>query len=203
MTALDIMNDDHLNLSLSLSIGNNNPPKALPGIINDDHLNLSLSLSIGNNPVPKALPGIVHSYSYLKFKQIKTIQGEVQCKHCEKIFQVEFDLKNNFEIVEKFIARNKANMYGRAAEEWMKPVLPNCEFCQTENCAKPVKTKEISEINWLFLLLGQMLGCCTLKELKYLCKHYRKHRSGAKDRVLYISYLTLCNQFQPRQLFSS
>ncbi|KAL1809528.1 hypothetical protein ACET3Z_026518 [Daucus carota] len=29
----------------------------------------------------------------------------------------------------------------------------------------------------------QMLGCCTVEQLKYFCKHTKNHRTGAKDRV--------------------
>ncbi|KAH1147074.1 hypothetical protein GYH30_042307 [Glycine max] len=46
-------------------------------------------------------------------------------------------------------------------------------------------TKIKRTINWLFLLLAQVLGCCLLKQLRYFCKHTNNHRTAAQDRVLY------------------
>ena len=43
-------------------------------------------------------------------------------------------------------------------------------------------------------LLGQMLGCCNVKQLKYFCKYNNHHRISAKNRVLYLTYLELCKQ---------
>ncbi|KAL4352204.1 hypothetical protein GQ457_06G007910 [Hibiscus cannabinus] len=47
------------------------------------------------------------------------------------------------------------------------------------------------------VLLGKMLGCCKLSELKYFCKHTKNHKTGAKDRVLYLTYMGLCKQLDP------
>jgi hypothetical protein len=77
---------------------------------------------------------------------------------------------------------------------WMNPRLSRCENCNQENCVKPIIADKKRSINWLFLLLGQMLGCCTLAQLKYFCKHTKNHRTGAKDRLLYLTYLGLCKQ---------
>ncbi|KAI3474052.1 hypothetical protein Pfo_028840 [Paulownia fortunei] len=95
--------------------------------------------------------------------------------------------------------KNRDDMRHRAPAAWMNPTLPDCKFCQQNNCVKPIPSKKKS-INWLFLLLGQMIGCCKLSELKYFCKHTRNHRTGAKDRVLYLTYLELCRQLDPRAL---
>ncbi|THG02676.1 hypothetical protein TEA_012074 [Camellia sinensis var. sinensis] len=76
-----------------------------------------------------------------------------------------------------------------------------CKFCEQENNAKPVISEKKKSINWLFLLLGQMIGCCTLEQLKYFCKHTKNHRTGAKDRVLYLTYLGLCKQLDPNGPF--
>jgi hypothetical protein len=46
-----------------------------------------------------------------------------------------------------------------------------------------------------------MLGCCTLDQLKYFCKHTKNHRTGAKDRVLFLAYLGLCKQLDPNGPF--
>ncbi|GJR92769.1 hypothetical protein Tco_0264943 [Tanacetum coccineum] len=136
----------------------------------------------------------VHSLKYLSDAGINVISGEVQCKRCDQQYDIEYDLKSKFLEVAKYVAENKYKLRERAPLSWTSPTLPNCKFCNQENCMKPVMAKKKKEINWLFLLLGQMLGVCTLGQLKYFCKHTRNHRTGAKDRVLFLTYLELCKQ---------
>ncbi|CAI9786350.1 unnamed protein product [Fraxinus pennsylvanica] len=88
-------------------------------------------------------------------------------------------------------------MHDRAPGLWINPNLPRCRYYKQENCAKPIISEKKKSINWLFLLLGQMLGCCTLEQIKYCYKHTRNHHTGAKDRVLYLTYLSLCKQLDP------
>ncbi|KAI5660985.1 hypothetical protein M9H77_20308 [Catharanthus roseus] len=140
----------------------------------------------------------IHSFNDLLYKkQIDKISGEVQCKKCERQYEMEFDLKEKFAEIGNFIAANKSSMHDRAPGVWMNPVLPKCKFCEQENSVKPIISDKKKSINWLFLLLGKMLGCCTLEQLKYFCKHTKNHRTGAKDRVLYLTYLSLCKQLDP------
>lgn len=143
----------------------------------------------------------VHTLSYLDSKQIKVISGEVQCKRCERQYQMELDLHEKFIEIGSFMAKNKSTMHDRAPANLMNPVLPTCKFCNQENSVKPVISDKKKTINWLFLLLGQMLGCCTLEQLKYFCKHTKNHRTGAKDRVLYLAYLAICKQLDPNGPF--
>ncbi|XP_022725058.1 uncharacterized protein LOC111281641 [Durio zibethinus] len=144
----------------------------------------------------------VHSVNYLLSKQIFTITGDVQCKRCERQYEIAYDLKGKFAEIGTFIAEKKNAMHDRAPPVWMNPVLPKCKFCDQENSVKPVISDKKKSINWLFLLLGQMLGCCTLEQLKYFCKHTKNHRTGAKDRVLYLTYLGLCKQLDPNGPFN-
>nr|XP_011464125.1 PREDICTED: wiskott-Aldrich syndrome protein family member 2 [Fragaria vesca subsp. vesca] len=139
----------------------------------------------------------VYSLSYLEDHNILTISGEVQCKRCETRYEIEYNLKDKFMEVATYIAHNRSMMHDRAPDVWKDPVLPTCKNCDQENCAKPVVADKKKEINWLFLFLGQMLGCCTLEQLKYFCKHTKNHRTGAKDRVLYLTYLSLAKQLDP------
>ncbi|CAI9104487.1 OLC1v1003168C1 [Oldenlandia corymbosa var. corymbosa] len=143
----------------------------------------------------------IHTLDYLVSKQILNIGGEVHCKRCDRKFEMEFDLRQNFVEVGTFIAQNKSNMHDRAPGVWMNPVLPACKLCEEDNCVKPIIPEDKDAINWLFLLLGQLLGCCTLEQLKYFCKHTKNHRTGAKDRVLFLTYLTLCKQLDPNGPF--
>ena len=130
-------------------------------------------------------------------KGIHAIHGDVQCKKCERMYTIEYDFERKFNEVFEYIATNKQNMHHRAPSAWMCPTLPTCKFCGQENSCKPVISEKKRSINWLFLLLGQFLGCCTLEQLKYFCKHTKNHRTGAKDRVLYLAYLALCKQLDP------
>ncbi|XP_044489985.1 uncharacterized protein LOC123214283 [Mangifera indica] len=139
----------------------------------------------------------VQSFDYLVSKNITSISGDVHCRKCEKKYKMEYDLLEKFLEVWRFIADNKSSMHDRAPNVWMNPVLPTCRFCRQENCARPVIPLKKKQMNWLFLLLGQLLGCCTLDQLKYFCKHTKNHRTGAKDRVLYLTYLGLCKQLDP------
>lgn len=143
----------------------------------------------------------VHSLNNLLSRKIYTINGEVQCKRCERQYEIEYHLEEKFVEIGSFIAENKSIMHDRAPSNWMNPVIPKCKFCEQENSAKPIISPKKKNINWLFLLLGQMLGCCTLEQLKYFCKHTKNHRTGAKDRVLYLTYLGLCKQLDPEGPF--
>ncbi|XP_068649039.1 uncharacterized protein [Aristolochia californica] len=147
-------------------------------------------------PFPWATNRRAHIYSLRQLLEngIHAITGEVQCKRCKAQYEIEYPLRRKFEEIQDYIARNKATMHDRAPTEWMNPTLRSCLKCQYPLCVKPVISKKKRSINWLFLLLGRMLGCCNLEQLKYFCKHTNNHRTGAKDRVLYLTYLGICKQ---------
>ncbi|CAI8599197.1 unnamed protein product [Vicia faba] len=137
----------------------------------------------------------IHSIHYLRQNGIVNITGDVQCKRCDAAFQMSFDVREKFPELWTYILENRQFMNDRAPPNvWMNPTLPDCVHCNQENCVKPIIAKKKKNINWLFLLLGQLLGCCNLAQLKYCCKHTNNHRTGAKDRVLYLTYLALCKQ---------
>ncbi|XP_057440626.1 formin-like protein 7 [Lotus japonicus] len=139
---------------------------------------------------------IVHSLEHLRSQGVTEITGTVTCKRCDEQRDITFNLEEKFSEVARFIEENRFDLHDRAPAQWSNPVLPTCERCGTENSLKPVITKKRS-INWLFLLLGQMVGCCKLEQLKYFCKHAMNHRTGAKDRLLYSTYIGLCKQLHP------
>ncbi|KAL0412501.1 UNVERIFIED_CONTAM: hypothetical protein Sradi_1451800 [Sesamum radiatum] len=143
----------------------------------------------------------VHQMSYLISKQILSISGEVQCKKCERQDILYFDLRQRFFKVATYVAENKYSMCQRAPRSWMNPTFPRCRHCEEDNSAKPLIPGKKRSINWLFLFLGEMLGCCTLDQLKYFCKHTNNHRTGAKDRVLFLAYITICKQVEPNGPF--
>ncbi|XP_039035169.1 uncharacterized protein LOC120171555 [Hibiscus syriacus] len=144
----------------------------------------------------------VHTLNHLLSQDIFTITGEVQCKRCERKFETAYDLEQKFNEIGTFIAQNRNAMHDRAPEIWMNPALPKCELCNQVNSAKPLIPEEKESINWLFLFLGQMIGCCTLEQLKYFCKHTKNHCTGAKDRVVYLAYLSICKQLDPTGPFT-
>ncbi|KAE9584146.1 hypothetical protein Lalb_Chr08g0246571 [Lupinus albus] len=140
----------------------------------------------------------VHSLRYLNNNSIETITGDVQCKKCERKWTLDFNVDEKFYEVLAFIMEKKDEMHDRAPDIWMNPTLLNCNHCGQENCVRPIIIpKNKKGMNWLFLLLGQWLGLCSLGDLKYFCKHTRNHRTGAKDRVLYLTYIALCKQIYP------
>lgn len=144
----------------------------------------------------------VHSFRYLLQNQIFKITGELQCKRCNKRFEMTIDVREKCPEILNYFASHRHSMHDRAPDDWMNPLLPKCKYCNEENSVKPVIAEKKKAINWLFLLLGQMLGCCTLEQLKYFCKHTGNHRTGAKNRVLYLTCLGLCKQLDPNGPFN-
>ncbi|WRX25780.1 hypothetical protein QQP08_018267 [Theobroma cacao] len=140
----------------------------------------------------------VHDLNYLLSHGISMISGDVECKSCQETYKIQYNLRGRFKEIKDFISAKKFAMHDRAPPAWMDPTLDSCKNCGS--ALKPVIPKK-REINWLFLLLGNMLGCCKLSELKYFCKHTKNHRTGAKDRVLYLTYLGLCKQLDPHGPF--
>ncbi|XP_022135938.1 probable serine/threonine-protein kinase samkC [Momordica charantia] len=153
-------------------------------------------------PWSTANRAVVHDLKYLQQNQILTITGDVKCSQCQKQYKIEYDLVTKFDEIASFIEKNKDTLHDRAPSSWTNPNLPNCKFCGQESCMRPVippedEDDDYKNINWLFLLLGQMIGCLGLKHLKYFCTYTNNHRTAAKDRLVYLTYLSLCKQLQP------
>jgi transcription elongation factor Elf1 len=144
----------------------------------------------------------IHSLNHLLQNKIFNITGDVQCKSCRTKFQMSFDLQAKFDVISRYLVTNMNNMHDRAPENLMNPRLPKCVHCNQENSVKPIIAEKKKNINWLFLLLGQMLGCCKLEHLKYFCKYNNHHRTGAKNRVLYLTYFELRQQLDPSGPFN-
>jgi hypothetical protein len=106
-------------------------------------------------------------------------------------------LQEMFAQLDRYFMENKHSLHDRAPKHWMVPRLLDCTLCHQSDCVKPIIAEKKREINWLFLLLTQTLGLCTLDQLKFFCKHNDKHRTGAKDRVLYSTYGGLLKQLNP------
>ncbi|XP_066365559.1 uncharacterized protein [Miscanthus floridulus] len=128
---------------------------------------------------------------------IASVEGEVRCKRCDAGKTISYEIKAKFEELCGFIVRNVEAMHDRAPPEWMYPALPDCDKCGQKNSLRPMIAAQKWRINWMFLLLSQTLGLCTLEQLKHFCARTRQHRTGAKDRVLYSTYMELCNQLCP------
>ncbi|KAL0661050.1 hypothetical protein Bca4012_097887 [Brassica carinata] len=181
--------DDDARLPLSLSLGQTS--------------NLSLSDDDGTASTSTTIACTIQSLENLESKQITTITGEVQCRHCEKVYQVSYNLRERFSEVENVFVTRKKGLRERAHPVWTNPEPVRCELCGRDKAVKPVIADRKRQINWLFLLLGQTLGYCTLEQLRDFCKHSKSPRTGAKDRVLYLTYLGLCKMLEPnRELFN-
>jgi len=140
---------------------------------------------------------VVRSLDYLLSHGMMSIRGEVVCKRCDGKETREVDLQSSFLPLSSYFLSNKDTMHDRAPKLWMVPRLLDCNLCHQADCVKPIIDEKKRRINWLFLLLTQTLGLCTLDQLKYFCKHTKKHRTGAKDRVLYLTYVGLLKQLNP------
>ncbi|MED6134672.1 hypothetical protein PIB30_039221, partial [Stylosanthes scabra] len=122
----------------------------------------------------------VHTLKYLLANKIMSISGTVECKACQKQYDMEFDLQEKFREVERFILRKIRGMHDRAPRCWMNPALPKCGLCG--NTVVPVMPERKRNINWLFLFLGQMIGCCSHHQLKYFNSHQDIISTAAKNR---------------------
>ncbi|KAI3829979.1 hypothetical protein L1987_04111 [Smallanthus sonchifolius] len=95
----------------------------------------------------------VHSLNYLTTDQhIKTISGDVECKRCQKQYQIEFNLEEKFNEISDYVETHMYEFRDRAPPEWMNPTLPKCKFCDQENSVKPVVTcysSIIMEYKWV------------------------------------------------------
>ncbi|KAJ7547658.1 hypothetical protein O6H91_08G096800 [Diphasiastrum complanatum] len=140
---------------------------------------------------------VVQSLDWLASCGITGIQGEVMCKRCDGSYMVEIHVQSAFLQVNSYFITHRHILHDRAPKRWTSPGLLDCTICHQIDCAKPIIHAKKRNINWLFLFLSQTLGLCTLDQLKYFCKHTRRHRTGAKDRVLYLTYVGLLAQLNP------
>ncbi|CAL4909406.1 unnamed protein product [Urochloa decumbens] len=145
--------------------------------------------------------GVHYSLAELSKRGISTITGELQCKRCDFLKLVSLDARARFEDLCGYVSSNVQGMDDRAPKRWREPVLPDCDKCGQRGSMRPVIPADKHRINWVFLLLMEMLGVCTLEQLKHFCAYTQQHRTGAKDRVLYSTYMELCNQLLPNGIF--
>ncbi|XP_051144122.1 uncharacterized protein LOC127260432 [Andrographis paniculata] len=139
---------------------------------------------------------VVHSFIDLRARSIVKISGEVECKNCGVKYDMELDSYQTYFKIKRFFADNIFELAKRAPKRWTHPVAMECRGCRSKSLRAVVAEKK-KNINWLFLLLTEMVGLCRLDQLKYFCKHNNVHRTGAKDRLLFLVYLGLGKQFDP------
>ncbi|KAF8409940.1 hypothetical protein HHK36_002459 [Tetracentron sinense] len=130
---------------------------------------------------------------------IRTITGTVECDIYNHKQDLEFDLQREFKQVASFIAANKSSiMLRRTPEAWLYPPRTCWVCCRGESYVRPIISSKKRSINWLFLLLGEMIGHCTFDQLKYFCKHTNiTPLTGGRDRLTCLAYLGLCKQLDP------
>lgn len=148
------------------------------------------------------LPVLHCTLESMLLKGITSVEGKATCNRCSAEVPIAYDLDAKFREVRDYVAANIHIMDDRAPEHWMCPRLPDCGSCGKKACMWPQIPNEKREINWLFLFLGQMLGCCTLEGLKFFCKNTKNHCTGAKTRVLYYAYIEMCRQLDPQGPFN-
>ncbi|EAY75455.1 hypothetical protein OsI_03356 [Oryza sativa Indica Group] len=148
------------------------------------------------------LPVLHCTLESMLLKGITSVEGKATCNRCRAEVPIAYDLDAKFREVRDYVAANIHIMDDRAPEHWMCPRLPDCGSCGKKACMWPQIPNEKREINWLFLFLAQMLGCCTLEGLKFFCKNTKNHYTGAKTRVLYYAYIEMCRQLDPQGPFN-
>ncbi|CAM0954113.1 unnamed protein product [Alopecurus aequalis] len=181
-------------------VANGSPPKPAPAT---NGTGPPLATAIPPFPWATSRVAIHHPIAHLAALGITTVEGEVHCSRCDARKTVSYNIASKFQEIRHFVLHNVQDMDDRAPEAWLRPTgqIPDCDGCGQTNNLRPVISAEKERINWIFLLLGQTLGLCTLDQLKFFCAHTRQHRTGAKDRVLFSAYMELCNQLCPDRLF--
>ncbi|KAI9123741.1 hypothetical protein K1719_005041 [Acacia pycnantha] len=188
-------------MNLNVEINNEPPPPPLgqgrppqnPRNNGEDHQNRNIELPYAWTT---DRPAYVHDKSHLEKNFIYTVTGTVRCNKCGKEYSVVFNIEEKLKQFESFVESKKRTMHNRAPPEWTSPQSLVCEHC-TGDGVRPVIDVRKDDINWLFLFLGQMLGYCTLEQLKYFCACTQNHRTGSKDRVLYDTYREIFKQLRP------
>ncbi|CAL4901959.1 unnamed protein product [Urochloa decumbens] len=177
-------------------------PSISPGAAADETVEIEGGLHV-SPPYPwsTARVGVHYSLAELTNRGISTITGDLQCKRCDFLKLVSLDARARFEDLCGYVSSNVQGMDDRAPKRWREPVLPDCDKCGQRGSMRPVIPADKHRINWVFLLLMEMLGVCTLEQLKHFCAYTQQHRTGAKDRVLYSTYMELCNQLLPNGIF--
>ena len=63
-----------------------------------------------------------------------------------------------------YFMRHRDSMHDRAPRHWTAPQPLACRLCGLAEHARPVVAPKKRHINWLFLLLTETLGTCTLEQ---------------------------------------
>ncbi|KAJ4767874.1 Hydroxyproline-rich glycoprotein family protein [Rhynchospora pubera] len=189
------INEDH-SLNLSLTLGTPPSSRLFPSYPNPNSCPKPQSIP---QPYPWATTrrATLHTLHHILSLNLTTITDTFRCRRCDSVKPVMYNILEKYNEVINYIINNRDMMFNRAAPEWLSPRLPDCHMCGGAGSMRPVIAVKKRHINWLFLLLGQTLGCCNLDQLKYFCKHSKNHRTGSKSHVLYLTYLGLCNQLDP------
>ncbi|KAG8077616.1 hypothetical protein GUJ93_ZPchr0007g5189 [Zizania palustris] len=196
--------DDPLALTLgSIYASVPTPPSSLPPPPgpHSSHQERSPRHRLNCPAAPLFAPAQHDTLEHLLLNGITSVEGVVRCKRCFGEQVIAYDLEAKFHEVRNYVAANWLAMNDRAPDKWMWPRLPNCVACGKEGGMSPVIPRDQREINWLFLFLGQMLGCCKLEDLKYFCMHTKRHRTGAKNRLVYSVFVEMCSQLEPQGPF--
>ncbi|KAF8409943.1 hypothetical protein HHK36_002462 [Tetracentron sinense] len=139
----------------------------------------------------------VKSLNDLLSSDIRTISGVVFCDLLFVHLQyLDLDLQSEFDKVASVVAANKSTMFHTTPEAWLYPAR-SCSQCNRVKFVRPFISSKKRFINWLFLLLSQMLVFCSNEQLEYFCKHSNIPHNGERDELLCLTYLGLCKQLDP------
>lgn len=130
---------------------------------------------------------------------IDSVSADFKCMICGDVEKVEYNLAHKYMQVSDYIHRKGTKMGGIASNSWQFPTRPQCKNCNNKRrCLEEVIKKDNNSINWLFLFVGKLIGCCKVQQLKEFCEQNEIECSGTKPRLVYLTYLGLCKQLDPQ-----
>ncbi|XP_021849478.1 uncharacterized protein [Spinacia oleracea] len=168
-------------------------------------------------PHAKPEPAKIHSLNYLLQNHILIVSKDFKCgnSECNQMYKVTYDIQTKFQELVEFIRteKDKSLNGGVAPEKWLTPTttLPECSNCRRKcdvdsllGSDDRVSESAYHKIDWLFLLLGRLLGVCEWNQLNYFCINNNIDRSvngmvASTSQLLYRVYFDLCRQLQPHQ----
>ncbi|KAM6574386.1 hypothetical protein CsatA_022713 [Cannabis sativa] len=160
-------------------------------------------------PWARAQPCKVYSFNYLMTNKIMVIKGRVECNICRREFVKELDLQDEFHNIGMGLIREMTrNMKENRSGHRDGAVVPRpyatlgCKVCGHKDSVRPIvlddnDIDDFYDINWLFLMLSQLLGWCTCVQLMHFCSTNKIPYSNKtyKDRLLFLTYMDLWRQF--------
>ncbi|KAK1583437.1 hypothetical protein Q3G72_023773 [Acer saccharum] len=140
---------------------------------------------------------LVQTLDYLEAHNLETIQGRLICDGCRQITVMETNVRQHVDEIQNYIVQNDIDLQGLAPLPWFQPNPPVCQLC---NCSylKPVLPPDMAHINWLFLFCENLIGFCSVKQLRFFLRENGKlDNRKSKQRLVYCMFREIARQLRP------